>query len=116
MNHASTVLARLTERGITVRLEGSILVPRGPRGALSSELLDEVRRHKQAIVELLQWPAPHYRDGLAQRVADIADAYLERTAIVMESGNICWSEARLIAEAEVGRRFVETFLPSEIAS
>jgi hypothetical protein len=55
-------------------------------------------------------------DHIAQRVADIADAYVERLAIVMESGDICWSEARCIAEAEVGRRFVETFLPSEIAS
>jgi hypothetical protein len=55
-------------------------------------------------------------DHIAQRVADIADAYVERMAIVMESGDICWAEARCIAEAEVGRRFVETFLPSEIAS
>lgn len=33
MSHASTVLARLTDRGITVRLDGNVLVPRGPRSA-----------------------------------------------------------------------------------
>jgi hypothetical protein len=49
-------------------------------------------------------------DDLAQRVDAIADAYAERIAIVMEAGDIGEAEARRIAEAEIGRRFVELFL------
>lgn len=55
-------------------------------------------------------------DHLAQRVADIADAYHERIAIVLEAGDIGEAEARLIAQAEIGRRFVETFIPGEVAA
>ena len=53
---------------------------------------------------------------LAQRVTDLADAYAERIAIVLEAGDIGEAEARRIAEAEIGRRFVETFMPSEVAA
>jgi hypothetical protein len=49
-------------------------------------------------------------------VADIADAYHERIAIVLEAGDIGEAEARLIAQAEIGRRFVETFIPGEVAA
>ena len=52
---------------------------------------------------------------LAQRVADLADAYAERIAIVLEAGDICESEARRIAEAEIGAAFVRAFLPGEAA-
>lgn len=54
-------------------------------------------------------------DYLAQRVADLADAYAERIAIVMEAGDIGESEALRIAEAEIGAAFVRAFLPGEVA-
>lgn len=54
-------------------------------------------------------------DDRAQRVADIADAYAERIAIVLEAGDIGEAEARRIAEVEVGWRFVEVFMPGEVA-
>ena len=54
-------------------------------------------------------------DDLAQRVADLAEAYAERIAIVMEAGDIGEAEARRISEAEIGRRFVETFMPGEVS-
>ena len=50
---------------------------------------------------------------LAQRVADLADAYTERLAIVLEAGDIGEAEARRIAEAEIGRRFAEVFITGE---
>jgi hypothetical protein len=53
---------------------------------------------------------------MAQRIADLADAYAERIAIVMEAGDISEAEARLIAQSEIGRRFVETFMPGEVAA
>lgn len=51
-------------------------------------------------------------DDFAQRVADLADAYAERIAIVMEAGDIGETEAELTASLEVGREFVRLFLPS----
>ena len=53
-------------------------------------------------------------DAVAQHVADIADAYAERIAIVLEAGDIGESEARKIAEAEIGAAFMRTFLPGEV--
>lgn len=55
-------------------------------------------------------------DDLAQRITDLADAYAEWVAIVMEAGDIGKAEARRIAEAEIGRRFVETFTPGAVAA
>jgi hypothetical protein len=53
---------------------------------------------------------------LAQRVADLTDAYHERIAIVLEAGDIGEAEARRIAEAEIGAAFVRAFLPGEAAA
>lgn len=53
------------------------------------------------------------RDSIAKRIAELADAYAERIAIVLEAGDISDIEARRIAEAEIGRRFVETFMAGE---
>jgi len=53
---------------------------------------------------------------LAQRVADLADAYAERMAIVLEAGDIGEAEARCIAEAEIGQRFVLAFLQGDVAT
>ena len=55
-------------------------------------------------------------DAVAQRVADLADAYHERIAIVLEAGDIGEAEARRIAEAEIGAAFVRAFLPGEVAA
>lgn len=51
-------------------------------------------------------------DHLAQRVADLADAYAERIAIVMEAGDIGEAGAEVTASFEVGREFIRLFLPS----
>ena len=51
---------------------------------------------------------------IAQRVADIADAYAERIAIVMEAENISEAEARRIAEAEIGGAFLRAFMLHEV--
>jgi len=55
-------------------------------------------------------------DHVAQLVADLADAYAERIAIVLEAGDISEAEARRIAEAEIGRRFVDAFRPGAAAA
>jgi hypothetical protein len=55
-------------------------------------------------------------DHLAQRIADLADAYAERIAIVLEAGDIGEAEARRIAETEIGRRFVDAFVSGEVAA
>ena len=49
-------------------------------------------------------------DHLAQRVADLADAYHERMAICLEAGDIDEAEAETTAALEVGRAFVRTFV------
>ena len=46
-------------------------------------------------------------DHIGQRVADLA---AERMAIALEDRDIGETEARRIAEAEIGRRFVEEFI------
>lgn len=48
-----------------------------------------------------------------QRLSVLADAYAERIAVCLESGDIGEAEARRIAEAEIGRRFVEEFITVE---
>lgn len=55
------------------------------------------------------------QDSIAQRLADLADAYQERIAICLEAGAIGEAEARRIAEAEIGAAFVRAFLPGEVA-
>ncbi len=67
-----------------------------------------------AGLEIRQQAEPY--DHLSQRVADLADTYAERIAIVMEAGDIGEAEARRIAEAEIGRRFVKTFILGEVAA
>lgn len=54
-------------------------------------------------------------DNLAQRIADLCDAFQERVAICLEAGDIGEAEAHRIAQAEIGRRFVEMFMPSQVA-
>ena len=56
------------------------------------------------------------RDGLAQCITDLADAYAERIAILLEAGDICEAEAHRMAEAEIGRRCVEAFMLDEVAA
>ncbi|OYW52051.1 MAG: hypothetical protein B7Y80_20755 [Hyphomicrobium sp. 32-62-53] len=51
---------------------------------------------------------------LAQSIADLADAWHERVAICLEAGDIGEAEARRIAEAEIGRLFVERFMPDVV--
>lgn len=128
MSYASTILAQLADRGVTLQLDGDALVPRGPRNSLTAERLDALRRHKPAIVAMLRSlsrtsaasvpPSDIYDEpgALAQRVADLADAYAERIAIVMEAGDIGESEAEVTAALEVGREFVRLFLPSGSAA
>ncbi len=72
----------------------------GTRGTLGTPEIEQVVAH----------------DTIAQRVADLADAYVERMAMCLEAGDIGEAEARRIAEAEIGRRFVEAFLPGEVAA
>lgn len=55
-------------------------------------------------------PAEAPAHDLALRIADLADAWRERVAICLEAGDITEAEARLIADAEIGRRFVEIFM------
>lgn len=55
-------------------------------------------------------------DDLAQRVADLADTWRERMAIIAAGApDVSQAEARRIAEAELGRRFVEVLMPGEVA-
>lgn len=46
----------------------------------------------------------------ASFVETTCNAYAERIAIVMEAGDISESEARRIAEAEIGAAFVDQFI------
>jgi hypothetical protein len=87
-------------------------IPHGPQGKLA---------HVQHLTAAgtLRTPGTYQAaafDALAQRVADLADAYRERIAIVLEAGDIGEADARRIAEAEVGWLFVEAFIPGEAAA
>lgn len=66
----------------------------GTRGTLGTPAIEQVGAH----------------DSMSQRIADLADAYAERIAVVMEAGDISESEARRIAEAEIGAAFVDQFI------
>ena len=50
-------LAQLAATGITIRLDDDVIVSRGPRGALTPNLLTELRRRKFEIVAELRQPA-----------------------------------------------------------
>lgn len=110
MTPAAMLLDRLTGRGVKFRLDGDALIPRGRRGALTPDVLDELRRHKAALVaELRRGSAP---DNLAQGIDDLQDAYAERAAAVLEAGDITKAEARRISVSsfhvvllgQIGRR------------
>jgi hypothetical protein len=85
--------------------------PRLPQNSVSDQRLARVRtRGTHATLENDN-AVPD--DHIVQHITDLADAYHERVAIVLEAGDIGEAEARCIAEAEIGRRFVETFIPHD---
>lgn len=104
-----------------------------PRPADRSRHYSAPRRQRAcpawtAKCELLQWRAPWTEschassillgrhDDLAERIADLADAYIERIAIVLEARDIGEADARRIAEAEIGAAFVQSFMPGEVSA
>ena len=52
-------------------------------------------------------------EHLAQRIADIADAWHERMAICLEAGDIGEAEAEITAALEAGRAFVCNFVQDQ---
>lgn len=56
-------------------------------------------------------------DDLAAFIEIARDAWHERIAVITaDAPDVSESEARHIAEAEIGRRFVEAFMHGEVAS
>ena len=81
----SEIIAEVAKLGVALRVEGTNLVHRGPRGALRPELIAKLKAHKPAIVaELTSAEAPR-----ALCPADVA----ERSAIIAEGDGCDRSEA-----------------------
>ncbi len=81
----SEIIAEVAKLGVVLRVEGTNLVHRGPRGALRPELIAKLKAHKPAIVaELTSAEAPR-----ALCPADVA----ERSAIIAEGDGCDRSEA-----------------------
>ena len=92
----SEIIAEVANLGVVLRVEGTNLVHRGPRGALRPELIAKLKAHKPAIVaELTSAEVPR-----APCPADVA----ERSAIIAE-GDGCdrnIADRRALGEAGYG--------------
>jgi amino acid adenylation domain-containing protein len=64
-----TFLAQLRARGIEIRADGDKLVINAPKGALTSELGDELRRRKADLLEFLQVGAASASGRSSARIA-----------------------------------------------
>ena len=101
-------VAELDRLGLTLELHGDHLLVT-PRERITTAARAMIIEHRNGLLDLLREVEP-----LATRIADLADAYAELMAIVMEAGGISEAEARRIAEAEIGAAFVRAFLPGEV--
>lgn len=109
-------IAELRRLGHSLELHGDNLLVQ-PRDRITEQARALIVENRHALIGQLQdEQAYHTGDRLAQRVADLADAYAERIAIVLEAGDIGEAEARRIAEAEIGATFVREFLSREAAA
>jgi hypothetical protein len=87
-----------------------------PRQQITDGARALIVQNRDGLLALLQQVEVPGCDIVAQRVAELTDSYHERIAIVLEAGDIGEAEARRIAEAEIGRRFVEAFVSGEVAA
>lgn len=110
---AADALAELRQLGLVLEPMGDrlLVTPRDRITDLARALIIE---NRDELLDLLRQPEPCCLE-LAERATDLADAWHERVAICLEAGDISETEARRIAEAEIGRRFVETFMRREVA-
>jgi hypothetical protein len=112
---AADALAELQRMGLIIEPHGGHLFVT-PREQITDRARALIVQNRDGLLDLLRQIELRDSDIVAQRVADLRDAYHERLAIVLEAGNIGEAEARSIAEAEIGLQFVEVFIPGEVAA
>ncbi|MEW5964191.1 MAG: hypothetical protein AB1749_11580 [Pseudomonadota bacterium] len=109
MRPALDIVRDATARGVSLQPDGTDILHRGPRGALGTALLDEIKARKGDIIaELQRRSANHGAEGSPGDVgglelpppcpADVA----ERAAFLQESAGLSRIEAGLDALAEHG--------------
>jgi hypothetical protein len=92
---ALEIIAEVARLGVTLRVDGTDLVHRGPRRALDPPLIAALKAHKLAILaELRQGQAP----GPVPCPSDVS----ERAALIAEDDQCCRREADNRALAEHG--------------
>ena len=80
----------------------------------SNQCLAICGTHGTRRTHTVKWGQEHTQ--MARRLTNLADAWHERVAICLEADYIGEVEARSIADAEIGRRFVEMFWSGEVAA
>ncbi len=73
--NVAEILSDLTRRGVWLAPNGDRLYVDAPKGLLTPDLLDELRRHKAELLALLH-------DVLPDTVEDLAEHWNERAAIL----------------------------------
>lgn len=105
---AIVTLLELHRQGLVLEAFGDKLgvTPRERITAAARALIIE---NRDGLLQLLRSCAHSGVDVLPQRLANLADAYAERVAIVLEAGDIDEADARRTAAREVSRRFLDEF-------
>lgn len=90
--NAAEILSDLTRRGVRLAPNGDRLHVDAPKGLLTPELLDELRRHKAELLALLH-------DPVANAVEDLHEHWSERAAILEHDAGLPRAQAEEQAAA-----------------
>jgi hypothetical protein len=74
---ATALMERLHEQGNVLRADGDVLCIQGPRRSLSDDIIDEIRNHKPALLDVLKRryrPGGRYRLGRSSPIERIFES------------------------------------------
>jgi hypothetical protein len=106
---AADALAELQRMGLVIEIHGDQLLVT-PREQITDRARVLIVQNRDGLLDLLRQVELRGCDIIAQRVADLADAYHERMAMCLEGCDISEAEAETTAALEVGRAFVRNFV------
>ena len=84
----AVLLATLHAAGVVLTMDGPALRYRAPTGVMTAELLQDLSRHKAALLTLLTW-----RATVAQWPPDVLALWEERAAIMQYEGGLSQEDA-----------------------
>lgn len=105
---AIVTLLELHRQGLGLEILGGTLGVT-PRERITEDARALIIENRDGLLVLLR-SCLYGGVDVSQRLVNLADAYAERVAIVLEAGDIDEADARRTAEMEVRNRFVDEFM------